>query len=144
MNTEQANRLVARTIAEAMNQCKNMAVDEQTLRTGLLTITLANFVNRIGKENTINLFEQIPNQIRAGTFDKYIDPETNTTSQGYAQPAPAQPHPPQSAPAQPTEQQMAQSYRSDVMPSNFIPPQRPDLLNMSGLPQRPAKRRLKP
>jgi hypothetical protein len=129
MNTEQANRLVASAISDAMAHCKNKNVDEQTLRTGLLTITLANFVNRIGKENTINLFSAIPEQIRAGTFDKYMDPNADSSRR-----APV-PH----APSIPTEPQIAQSYSSNVMPSNFIPPQ-----TVQATPQgvRPEKRRL--
>lgn len=108
MNMEQANRLVASAISEAMTHCKNKAVDEQTLRTGLLTITIANFVNRIGKGNAINLFASIPDQIRSGTFDKYIDPATDTSRH--------------IAPAA-SVQTLAQSYNSAAMPQNFIPPQ---------------------
>ena len=80
MNAEQANRFVAAKISEALNHCKSNAVDEQTLRTGLLTITIANFVNRIGKHNTIRLFSAIPDQIAAGVFDRYVDPETSGPS----------------------------------------------------------------
>lgn len=108
MNIEQANRLVASSISEAMTHCKNKAVDEQTLRTGLLTITIANFVNRIGKGNAINLFAAIPDQIRSGTFDKYIDPATDTSRQ--ITPSTG-------------DQTLTQSYNSAVMPQNFIPPQ---------------------
>lgn len=108
MNMEQANRLVASAISEAMTHCKNKAVDEQTLRTGLLTITIANFVNRIGKENTIDLFAAIPTQIRSGTFDKYVDPATDTARNTQS---------PNPGPA------FAQSYNSNVMPQNFILPQ---------------------
>ncbi len=131
MNTEQANRLVASAISDAMVHCKNKAVDEQTLRTGLLTITIANFVNRIGKENTINLFMAIPEQIRAGTFDKYMDPNKDN------------PHPTTAiqTPAMQSGGQVAQSYNSSVLPKNFIPPQSAQLNSQN---TRPEKRRLKP
>lgn len=111
MTPDQANRMVAATLSEAMAHCKSKAIDEQTVRTGLLTITIANFVNRIGKEHTIELFRAIPDQIQSGIFDRYIAQATGQT----------QPPPPQHAPAQNGPQ--VPHYQSPTLPQHYIPPQ---------------------
>ncbi len=115
MTPDQANRMVAATLSEAMAHCKSKAIDEQTMRTGLLTITIANFVNRIGKEHTIELFRAIPDQIQSGIFDRYI-----AQAAGNTQPAPAPAHQP---PTQPGPQ--VPHYQSPTLPQNYIPPQSP-------------------
>ena len=100
MTPDQANRTVADAISSAMSHCKSKAIDEQTLRTALLTITIANFVNGIGRQNTIDLFSAIPAQIQAGTFDRYVNEvvEQKAVSAGTVN-------------------------RGGPMPSNFIAPQ---------------------
>ena len=113
MTPDQANKMVAATLSEAMAHCKNKAIDEQTVRTGLLTITIANFVNRIGKEHTIELFRAIPDQIQSGIFDRYIAQATGQTQ--------SPPHSPQQAPAQNGPQ--VSQYQSPTMPQHYIPPQ---------------------
>ncbi|GEM_PF-2879829 len=132
MSNARMNNLVAKELSDALARCKTHGVDEQSLRTGLLTITIANFVNRIGMENTVALFEALPVEIRSGIFDKYIDPNTNTPratpypqaaptampappANGYPQPTPAHP------PAQPV-QAPPMSYTNHPMPTNFIQP----------------------
>ena len=114
MTPDQANKMVAATLSEAMAHCKSKAIDEQTVRTGLLTITIANFVNRIGKDNAIELFRAIPNQIQAGIFDRYID---QSTGQGQTAP-PSQ----QQQYATPQNGPQAQHYQSAAMPQHYIPP----------------------
>lgn len=141
MTAGNTNNKVAKELSEAMARCKQQGVDEPSLRTGLLTITIANFVNRIGMENTVALFEALPSQITSGIFDRYIDPNTNTPRLSYPVAAPSQPHPPQAAnyaraapvmPQQPAApqtnqhtQQQAQSaypYQHTSMPQSFVPP----------------------
>ncbi|WP_169569727.1 hypothetical protein [Sneathiella limimaris] len=100
MTPDQANRTVADAISSAMAHCKSKSVDEQTLRTGLLTITIANFVNGIGRQNAIELFSAIPAQIQAGTFDRYVNEAVEKRA---APPAPVN--------------------RGGPVPSHFIPPQ---------------------
>jgi len=113
MTPDQANRMVAATLSEAMAHCKSKAIDEQTVRTGLLTITIANFVNRIGKEHTIELFRAIPDQIQSGIFDRYI---AQSTGQPQMAPQPLQQAPAQNGPQVP-------HYQSPTLPQHFIPPQ---------------------
>lgn len=108
MPNGQTNNIVAKELSEALARCKNNGVDEQSLRTGLLTITIANFVNRLGMANTVDLFTVLPEQITSGIFDRYIDPKTNTPRAVQAV---------QAAPGQQT------GYYNTAMPQNFIPPQ---------------------
>ncbi|MBE7637211.1 hypothetical protein GUA87_10180 [Sneathiella sp. P13V-1] len=103
-----ANQIVAKELSDALARCKQKGVDEASVRTGLLTITIANFVNRLGMQNTVSLFQAIPQQFSSGIFDKYIDPNTNT--------APVAP-----PPAMPTVAQ-GQSYNHATLPQNFVPP----------------------
>ncbi len=109
-----ANQIVAKELSDALARCKQKGVDEASVRTGLLTITIANFVNRIGMQNAVSLFQAIPEQISSGIFDKYIDPNTNTAS---AAPMAA----PTPAPQMPTTAQ-GQSYNHGTLPQNFVPP----------------------
>ena len=113
MTPDQANKMVAATLSEAMAHCKSKAIDEQTVRTGLLTITIANFVNRIGKEHTIELFRAIPEQIQAGIFDRYIAQAAGQTQ--------SPPPSPQQAPV-PNGPQVSH-YQSPTLPQHYIPPQ---------------------
>ena len=112
-----ANQIVAKELSDALARCKQKGVDESSVRTGLLTITIANFVNRIGMQNAISLFQAIPGQISSGIFDKYVDPNTNTATAMHTQPMhPAAPIPP----APPVAQ--GQSYNHATLPHNFVPP----------------------
>ncbi|MBO6824961.1 MAG: hypothetical protein JJ879_02065 [Sneathiella sp.] len=111
-----ANNIVAKELSDALARCKQKGVDESSLRTGLLTITIANFVNRIGLQNSIALFQALPDQIASGIFDKYVDPNTNTNQMPLQQPAPSAVHPPTGQP-QPT-----MGYQNGHMPQNFVPP----------------------
>ncbi len=113
MTPDQANRMVAATLSEAMAHCKSNPIDGQTVRTGLLTITIANFVNRIGKEHTMELFRAIPDQIQSGIFDRYI---AQASGQPQTSPQPLQQTPAQNGPHVP-------HYQSPTLPQNFIPPQ---------------------
>lgn len=109
MSTGNANNVVAKELSDALSRCKQTGVDEQSLRTGLLTITIANFVNRIGMANTVALFAELPAQISSGIFDRYIDPETNTPAQLQYQPAAQQPS-------------SQGSYHNAVLPQSFVQP----------------------
>jgi len=123
MTTTNANTIVATELSEAMGKCKQKGVDEASLRTGLLTITIANFVNRIGMQNTLSLFQALPEQIASGIFDKYIDPNKsgNVTSPAAAY-APT-PSPQMQQPIQPMQgQQPPMGYQNGHMPENFVPP----------------------
>lgn len=141
MTAGNTNNKVAKELSDAMARCKQQGVDEQSLRTGLLTITIANFVNRIGMANTLSLFEALPSQITSGIFDRYIDPNTNTLRSSYPVAAPSQPHSPQAAnyapaapvisqqpavpPASPLVQHAVQSaypYQNTSLPQSFVPP----------------------
>ncbi len=137
MSDANTNNKVAKELSDAMARCKQQGIDEQSLRTGLLTITIANFVNRIGMGNTIGLFEALPEQITSGIFDRYIDPSTNTPV-SYPRATPAyQPQPPmqpaqspayaeqlammpQQQPQQP--EPMNYPYQNSALPQNFVPP----------------------
>ena len=141
MNAGNMNNKVAKELSDAMARCKQQGVDEQSLRTGLLTITIANFVHRIGMGNTIALFEALPAQIASGIFDRYIDPNTNMPRSAPPAAAPSHPQAQQSgnsvpaAPSMPHQsaipqanqynQQPVQStypYQHTSMPQSFIPP----------------------
>lgn len=65
------NNIVAKELSEALAKCQQQGIDASTLRTGLLTITIANFVNGIGIDNTISLFSVLPEQIQSGLFHKF-------------------------------------------------------------------------
>jgi transcription initiation factor TFIID subunit TAF12 len=126
------NNMVAKELSDAMTKCKGQGVDEATLRTGLLTITIANFVNRIGMDNTIGLFSALPEQIRSGIFDKYIDANTNTPKpsvqpampqQQFAQQAQQFQQQQQQQQHQAPQQLMPQNtYQHGTMPQNFVTP----------------------
>lgn len=82
MTQENMNQIVAKELSDAMARCQQQGVDENALRTGLLTITIANFVNRTGMNNAINLFEALPAQMRSGIFDKFINPAVEAGRSG--------------------------------------------------------------
>ena len=67
------NNIVAKEFSDALARCNQQGIDAGTVRTGLLTIAIANFVSGIGLDNTIALFEVLPQQIQSGLFDKFID-----------------------------------------------------------------------
>lgn len=132
MNSGTMNNKVAKELSDAMNRCKQQGVDEPSLRTGLLTITIANFVNRIGMDNTVALFEALPGQIVSGIFNRYIDPNTNTPrsyTPPTAAPPPQQPapYPPAPAPAPPAPFMPTNAVPVNAMPVPQIPqaPQMP-------------------
>lgn len=148
MSDANTNNKVAKELSDAMARCKQQGIDEQTLRTGLLTITIANFVNRIGMDNTVALFQALPEQISSGIFNRYIDPNTNT-ARSYASPAPAyqqpasqyqQPQQPQQTgfapgpvtvspttmhtnnPNFPQPEPVPNPYQNPSLPQSFVPP----------------------
>ncbi|TNE40083.1 MAG: hypothetical protein EP348_02705 [Alphaproteobacteria bacterium] len=106
MDREHMNKFVAKELSEALRRCQQQGVDASTVRTGLLTITIANFVNGIGFENTLTLFEALPQQIQSGLFDKFSpngrvprrmppfpqSPSTPSTNQPAGAPAPLTEH----------------------------------------------------
>ncbi|PHQ68150.1 MAG: hypothetical protein COB93_10645 [Sneathiella sp.] len=73
MSRENMNNIVAKELSDALAKCNEQGIDASTVRTGLLTITIANFVNGIGLENTAALFAALPNQIQSGLFHKYAN-----------------------------------------------------------------------
>lgn len=128
MSNANTNNKVAKELSDAMARCKQQGIDEQSLRTGLLTITIANFVNRIGMGNTVGLFEALPEQITSGIFDRYIDPNTNTPVSPRAASAyqPQTPMQPAQPPAYAQHHQMAQQIPTDqqaMMPQQQHQPQ---------------------
>ncbi|MCR9214035.1 MAG: hypothetical protein NXI13_09970 [Proteobacteria bacterium] len=74
MDEANMNTIVAKELSEALARCQQQGVDVSTVRTGLLTITIANFVNGIGMEGTVSLFSALPEQIRSGLFNKFVNP----------------------------------------------------------------------
>lgn len=114
------NNIVAKELSDAMAKCKQRGVDEPSLRTGLLTITIANFVHRLGMANTVSLFEALPGQITSGIFDQYIDPNTNTRP--LAPPHMAPQHSPYSQHQNLQPQPTGTGYQHQALPQNFIPP----------------------
>lgn len=74
MNRENMNNIVAKEFSDALARCNQQGIDASTVRTGLLTIAIANFVNGIGLDNTVALFDVLPDQIRSGMFHRFIDP----------------------------------------------------------------------
>lgn len=85
------NDIVAKEFSDALARCHQHGIDAGTVRTGLLTIAIANFVNGIGLQNTIRLFSALPDHIRAGMFDRFMNPavERNAAPPPPVQPAPA-------------------------------------------------------
>ena len=53
MNRDTMNNIVAKEFSDALARCNEQGIDPGTVRTGLLTIAIANFVNGIGLESTI-------------------------------------------------------------------------------------------
>lgn len=87
MNREAMNDIAAKEFSDALARCNQQGIDPGTVRTGLLTIAIANFVNGIGLNNTVALFEVLPQQIRSGMFDRFVDPShAPITSGGPAYP----------------------------------------------------------
>ncbi|OUR79830.1 hypothetical protein A9Q83_02445 [Alphaproteobacteria bacterium 46_93_T64] len=123
MSTGNRNNIVAKELSDAMAKCKQNGVDEQSLRTGLLTITIANFVNRIGMDNTVALFSELPHQISSGIFDRYIDPDTNVART--PAPPPQHSYAQQSAPREAQAQTPQGSYQNSVLPQSFVQPYAP-------------------
>lgn len=127
MTNTRMNNIVAKELSDAMARCKSQGVDEQSLRTGLLTITIANFINRIGMENTVALFEALPYEIQTGIFDRYIDPNTNTVRKAPPVQRPManvqQPAPPLQHNNGAPQANYGASYQNHTLPSNFVPPQ---------------------
>lgn len=74
MEPNEMNTIVAKELSEALAKCQQQGIDPGTMRTGLLTITIANFINSIGMENTSNLFAVLPEQIHSGIFDRFVSP----------------------------------------------------------------------
>ncbi|GLQ06569.1 hypothetical protein [Sneathiella chinensis] len=113
---------VAKELSDALARCQQRGIDEQSVRTGLLTITIANFINKIGMQNTLSLFEALPQHIASGIFDKYMNPEIEQNQpparplQNAGYQAGYQPHYPDMSPAH-------QPPPIPGMPQNFIPPQ---------------------
>jgi hypothetical protein len=77
MEENEMNKVVAKELSEALARCQQQGIDAGTVRTGLLTITIANFINGIGMENTSNLFNVLPEQIHSGIFDRFVTPDQN-------------------------------------------------------------------
>ncbi|MCG8492711.1 MAG: hypothetical protein MI743_13910 [Sneathiellales bacterium] len=127
MTNTRMNNIVAKELSDAMARCKSSGVDEQSLRTGLLTITIANFINRIGMENTVALFEALPYEIQTGIFDRYIDPNTNTARSTPVAQRPMAPAPHAASPMPPNngtpQAGYGTPYQNHTLPSNFVPPQ---------------------
>ena len=100
MKKDSMNDLVAREFSDALARCHQHGIDAGTVRTGLLTIAIANFVNGIGLHNTVALFAALPEHIRAGMFDRFINPAHGEARGGHpvAAPLPA-PRPVPVAPA---------------------------------------------
>tara|TARA_R110002111_G_scaffold85765_4_gene134436 strand:- start:1407 stop:1826 length:420 start_codon:yes stop_codon:yes gene_type:complete len=96
MNRDNMNNIVAKEFSDALARCNEQGIDAGTVRTGLLTIAIANFVNGIGLQNTVSLFEVLPDQIRSGMFDRFVDP---------SHPAVVNPAPPYREPVSVTQQQ---------------------------------------
>ncbi|MCC3305686.1 hypothetical protein [Sneathiella sp. HT1-7] len=96
MNRENMNNIVAKEFSDALARCNQQGIDASTVRTGLLTIAIANFVNGIGLDNTVSLFSVLPEQIRSGMFDRFVDP---------SQPRAANSTPAYRAPVSVTQQQ---------------------------------------
>lgn len=74
MDHNNMNTIVAKELSDALAKCKQQGIDPGTVRTGLLTITIANFISGIGMENTSSLFGVLPEQIQSGIFDRFIAP----------------------------------------------------------------------
>ncbi|MFC4273209.1 hypothetical protein GQF03_08465 [Sneathiella chungangensis] len=112
MQRTNMNHIVAKEFSDALARCNQQGIDAGTVRTGLLTIAIANFVNGIGLENTVALFEVLPQQIRAGMFDRFVDPNRPQT-------APATP--PYREPVSVTQQQPLDLNRYGAAPETAAP-----------------------
>ncbi|MZR31901.1 hypothetical protein [Sneathiella litorea] len=89
MSRENMNNIVAKEFSDALARCNQQGIDASTVRTGLLTIAIANFVNGIGLANTVALFDALPEQIRSGMFDRFVSPsaaQQATSSPNYPAP----------------------------------------------------------
>lgn len=116
MQRTNMNHIVAKEFSDALARCNQQGIDAGTVRTGLLTIAIANFVNGIGLENTVALFEVLPQQIRAGMFDRFVDPNRPQT-------APATP--PYREPVSVTHQQPFDLNRYGAAPETAAPQSAP-------------------
>lgn len=108
MNRDNMNNIVAKELSDALARCNQQGIDASTVRTGLLTIAIANFVNGIGLENTVALFGVLPDQIRSGMFDRFVDPN---------RPAPVSPATPYQPPVSVTHQQPVDLNRHTAPPA---------------------------
>ncbi|USG62950.1 hypothetical protein NBZ79_08160 [Sneathiella marina] len=115
MEHNNMNTIVAKELSEALAKCKQQGVDPGTVRTGLLTITIANFINGIGMENTSSLFSVLPEQIQSGIFDRFIDPNLPQPNAPYAANSAASNTPPPFKPYNP--QYMPPSATRNMEPS---------------------------
>tara|TARA_R100000005_G_C4984649_1_gene193329 strand:+ start:1227 stop:1598 length:372 start_codon:yes stop_codon:yes gene_type:complete len=97
MRKDTMNDIVAKEFSDALARCHQQGIDPGTVRTGLLTIAIANFVNGIGLQNTISLFGALPEHIRSGMFDRFIDPNRERAA-ATAAPPPVAPAPVASRP----------------------------------------------
>lgn len=113
MSRDNMNNIVAREFSDALARCNEQGIDAGTVRTGLLTIAIANFVNGIGLQNTVSLFEVLPDQIRSGMFDRFVDP---------SRPAVVNPAPPYREPVSVTQQQPVDVNRYGAEPQNPAQP----------------------
>lgn len=107
MERNDMNTIVAKELSEALTKCKQQGIDPGTVRTGLLTITIANFISGIGMENTSSLFAVLPEQIQSGIFHRFIDPNLPQSNTPYV---PNSPRPNTSPPFKP--------YNPQYMPPN--------------------------
>ncbi|MEH6546982.1 MAG: hypothetical protein V7701_11160 [Sneathiella sp.] len=101
MEHNDMNTIVAKELSEALAKCKQQGIDPGTVRTGLLTITIANFISGIGMENTSSLFGVLPEQIQSGIFDRFIDPSIPLSNSPYVANAQTQNTPPPFKPYNP-------------------------------------------
>ena len=86
MNRDNMNNIVAKEFSDALARCNQQGIDASTVRTGLLTIAIANFVNGIGLDNTVTLFEVLPEQIRSGMFNRFVDPNRPAAAPAFQPP----------------------------------------------------------
>ncbi|MDF2367683.1 hypothetical protein [Sneathiella sp.] len=111
MNRENMNNIVAKEFSDALARCNQQGIDASTVRTGLLTIAIANFVNGIGLANTVSLFGVLPEQIRSGMFDRFVDP---------SQPQAAHSAPAYRPPVSVTQQQPVDVNRHGASPAPTV------------------------
>ena len=118
MNRDNMNNIVAKEFSDSLARCNEQGIDPGTVRTGLLTIAIANFVNGIGLESTIALFEVMPDQIRSGMFNRFVDP---------SRPAVVNPAPPYREPVSVTQQQPIDVNRHSRSPESQPAPPTPGI-----------------